>query len=58
MPEKSSLLLWFKDVDKDDIPRVGGKGANLGEMTQAGFPVPRDLSLPRRPTFNSSKIII
>ncbi|MEK7605514.1 MAG: phosphoenolpyruvate synthase [Patescibacteria group bacterium] len=40
MPEKSSLLLWFKDVDKDDIPRVGGKGANLGEMTQAGFPVP------------------
>ena len=31
---------WFKDIDKDDIPDVGGKGANLGEITQAGFPVP------------------
>lgn len=36
----NSSILWFKDVDKDDIPHVGGKGANLGEMTQAGFPVP------------------
>lgn len=31
---------WFKDIDKGDIPEVGGKGANLGEATQAGFPVP------------------
>ena len=23
-----------------DIPIVGGKGANLGELTMAGFPVP------------------
>lgn len=37
---KIALIRWFKDVDKDDIPTVGGKGANLGEMTQAGFPVP------------------
>jgi len=34
------FVLWFKEVDKEDIPRVGGKGANLGEMTKAGFPVP------------------
>lgn len=34
------LVLWFTEIDKDDIPKVGGKGANLGEMTQAGFPVP------------------
>ncbi len=33
-------VAWFKDVDKDDLNMVGGKGANLGEMTQAGFPVP------------------
>ena len=33
-------VVWFKDVDKDDVAVVGGKGANLGEMTQAGFPVP------------------
>lgn len=34
------FILWFKDVDKGDVAIVGGKGANLGEMTQAGFPVP------------------
>ncbi len=33
-------VVWFKDVDKDDGDIVGGKGANLGEMTKAGFPVP------------------
>jgi len=33
-------IVWFKDVTKDDIPLVGGKGANLGEMTSANVPVP------------------
>jgi len=35
-----SFVLWFKEVRKDDVAIVGGKGANLGEMTRAGFPVP------------------
>jgi phosphohistidine swiveling domain-containing protein len=30
----------FAQLNKSDIPRAGGKGANLGEMTAAGFPVP------------------
>ncbi len=30
----------FREVDKNDISLVGGKGANLGEMTRAGIPVP------------------
>ncbi|MBI5620259.1 phosphoenolpyruvate synthase [Candidatus Gottesmanbacteria bacterium] len=34
------FVVWFNEVDKGDIPLVGGKGANLGEMTKAGFPVP------------------
>src|SRR3972149_4463489 len=34
------FVVFFKNIDKNDIPSVGGKGANLGEMTQAGFPVP------------------
>ncbi|MCL4360687.1 phosphoenolpyruvate synthase [Patescibacteria group bacterium] len=38
MPEQ--YVLWFKEVGKDDVGRVGGKGANLGEMTRAQFPVP------------------
>lgn len=33
-------VVWFKDVDEDDVSLVGGKGANLGEMVKAGFPVP------------------
>lgn len=32
--------VWFKDVGKGDLNLVGGKGANLGEMTSAGIPVP------------------
>lgn len=35
-----ALVLPFNKMDKDDIPLVGGKAANLGEMVQAGFPVP------------------
>jgi pyruvate,water dikinase len=33
-------VLWFEELTKDDIPIVGGKNANLGEMIQAGIPVP------------------
>ena len=33
-------VLPFAHISAADIPKVGGKGANLGEMTQAGFPVP------------------
>jgi pyruvate,water dikinase len=34
------LVLWFEELTKIDIPTVGGKNANLGEMTQAKIPVP------------------
>src|SRR5680860_1124371 len=37
---KAALVAWFSNVNKDDVNIVGGKGANLGEMTQAKFPVP------------------
>ncbi len=30
----------FSQLNKTHIPTAGGKGANLGEMTTAGFPVP------------------
>src|SRR3989344_1679769 len=33
-------ILDFSQLDKDSIPEAGGKGANLGEMTRAAFPVP------------------
>jgi pyruvate,water dikinase len=37
---KKDLVLWFEQLRKTDIPSVGGKNANLGEMTSAGIPVP------------------
>lgn len=40
MPKLPKFCLWFHEVGKKDISIVGGKGANLGEMTQAGIPVP------------------
>lgn len=35
-----ALVLSLAQIDKDDIPVAGGKGANLGEMIGAKFPVP------------------
>jgi len=37
---KQDLVLWFEKLRKTDIPSVGGKNANLGEMTHTGIPVP------------------
>ncbi len=28
-------VVWFNEVTKKDVATVGGKGANLGEMTKA-----------------------
>jgi len=37
---KKDLVIWFETLRKTDIPSVGGKNANLGEMLNAGIPVP------------------
>ena len=39
------LIVFFKEIDKGDIALVGGKGANLGEMANSGFPVPNGFAL-------------
>jgi pyruvate,water dikinase len=33
-------ILWFEELRREDVPLVGGKCANLGEMLSAGIPVP------------------
>ncbi|MCC9078936.1 phosphoenolpyruvate synthase [Litorilinea aerophila] len=38
-------ILNFFEIHAADLPVVGGKGANLGEMTAAGFPVPEGFCL-------------
>lgn len=34
------FIVWFNDYRPEDRPRVGGKNAGLGEMMEAGLPVP------------------
>ena len=33
-------IRWFTELGVGDVATVGGKGANLGELTRAGLPVP------------------
>ncbi len=40
MPHAPQYTAWFDELSKSSGPIVGGKGANLGEMTRAGIPVP------------------
>jgi len=39
-PSIAGYVRLLDKISKDDIPLVGGKGANLGEMHKAGFAVP------------------
>ncbi|OGH12006.1 MAG: phosphoenolpyruvate synthase [Candidatus Levybacteria bacterium RIFCSPHIGHO2_01_FULL_36_15] len=45
MVKSTDLVVWLSEVDKSDVAFVGGKGANLGEMIQAKFPVPNGFVL-------------
>ena len=38
--EQAAYVLFFDEIDSSHLPQVGGKGANLGELTRAGLPVP------------------
>jgi len=33
-------IAWFDELSVGDTASAGGKGANLGELTRAGLPVP------------------
>jgi phosphoenolpyruvate synthase/pyruvate phosphate dikinase len=53
-------VLNFNEIDKSHLPYVGGKGANLGEMTKAGLPVPQGFcvsTLAYRAFIQTSKIM-
>jgi pyruvate,water dikinase len=40
MSHSNKAIVWFNEVGKKDLASVGGKGANLGELTNAQIPVP------------------
>ncbi|WP_337860766.1 phosphoenolpyruvate synthase [Ferroplasma sp.] len=46
MTDKTSIrILWFSEISKEDVPIVGGKSANLGEMIKIkSIPVPNGFS--------------
>jgi pyruvate,water dikinase len=39
-PRFDGMVVPFANIRRTDVPTVGGKGANLGEMIAAGLPVP------------------
>ncbi len=49
LKKQAQFILWFKDVQIEDIPYVGGKNASLGEMygnlTKKGVRVPNGFSI-------------
>ncbi len=48
-------IVWFEEVDKNDIGLVGGKGANLGEMVNARFPIPYGFIITSKAYFDFIK---
>jgi pyruvate,water dikinase len=45
----SAGIIWLEDLRKEDIPLVGGKNANLGELCSViGAPVPRGFAITGR----------
>ena len=45
MLRKPPYILWFEESGRKTFELVGGKGASLGEMTQAGIRVPPGFSI-------------
>ena len=44
MEKTDRLVLWFDEIDRHDVPLVGGKAASLGEMYREL--VPRRVPVP------------
>lgn len=40
MEKMEKVVVWLSEISKADVPVAGGKGANLAEMYNSGFPVP------------------
>jgi len=44
--KQPAVVLWFKEIGKEDIPLVGGKCANLGELAgKIRVPVPNGFAV-------------
>jgi pyruvate,water dikinase len=45
MSRKEKFYLDFEELRREDVPLVGGKNSSLGEMVNAGIPVPPGFAL-------------
>ncbi len=45
-------IYWFKELTKNNLQEVGGKGANLGEMINNEFPIPDGFCVSSGAYFN------
>ena len=48
-------VVWFNKVGKNDVDIVGGKGANLGELTKIGASVPDGFIVTAGPYFKAAE---
>ncbi|MBI2327457.1 phosphoenolpyruvate synthase [Candidatus Curtissbacteria bacterium] len=46
-------IVWFEQVDKNDGVIVGGKGANLGELTRFKIPIPNGFIITSQAYFQN-----
>ncbi|MCG2686013.1 phosphoenolpyruvate synthase [Candidatus Parcubacteria bacterium] len=52
---KTKNIFWFSEIDKSQIPRVGGKAANLGELYNLPIPVPNGFAVSADAYFDFAK---
>lgn len=52
MNKSTAHILWFDEITKNDVLIAGGKGANLGEMINAGIPVPNGFVVTSKAYFD------
>ena len=48
-------IVWFSQVDKEDVSLVGGKGANLGELARINVPIPDGFIVTSNAYFDNLK---
>ncbi len=46
-------VVWFSQIGKEDVGQVGGKGANLGELSKIGVPIPEGFIITSQAYFRA-----
>ncbi len=52
----AKYIYWFRELSKESLNIAGGKGANLGEMFNNGFPIPEGFVVSSEAYFDFVKV--